>query len=508
MKKSRSELEPELPFSFQPCSNGEFAPPVRTDVERQAEQTYRRLIDAQARRLGITRRAFTESACGMVAGLWVMNQAAGCGHSSAARSPDGGFDREAGFDVPGDVSADQAAQAAADAKFDVDRDGVDDQDSAQQSVSGDEFVFDVQVHNRVPKPPWGPSTCDSGSTPMLCPTEFLREIFVASDTQVACLSGFPAARAADQPSIEARAKIKEIVDRLGGSPRLVIHANVRPAEGAAELDAMELDARGFPVAAWKTYPERQGLDTDEVGRPFIERARQLGIKVVAAHRGIGSDGGAWDGQWSPRDVVSAAKASPDFVFLVYHAGWQNGVAEDHPFNPADPAPRGVDRLIKAVLDAGLGSGQAGPRNVYAELGSTWFNLMRPQMLGQAAHVMGKLLKYLGPDRILWGTDCVLNGNPQTQIAMLRAFSIPESMQAAFGYPALTPEVKRKILGLNAAGVYRVDVQTLRRKLTNDDIAQIKLARRADPRALPPAFTPRGPRTRREYLAFLRWSGEG
>ena len=115
----------------------------------------------------------------------------------------------------------------------------------------------------------------------MCPTDYLSGIFVDSDTQVACLSGYPAARANDQPSIQARAKIKEIVDRINGSPRLLIHANVRPDEGQVELDAMTQDAGSFPVAAWKTYPPAtagRGLDSAGYGQPFIERARQLGIQ--------------------------------------------------------------------------------------------------------------------------------------------------------------------------------------------------------------------------------------
>ena len=78
----------------------------------------------------------------------------------------------------------------------------------------------------------------------------------------------------------------------------------------------------------------------------------------------------------------------------------------------------------------------------------------------------------------------------------------------YGYPALTAEVKRKILGENAAAIYGVDIQATRRQITSDDIGRIVLARRDDPRAFPRGPRPYGPRTRREYLAFLRWSGEG
>jgi predicted TIM-barrel fold metal-dependent hydrolase len=210
--------------------------------------------------------------------------------------------------------------------------------------------------------------------------------------------------------------------------------------------------------------------------------------------------GTWTELYSPRDVVAAAAANPDVKFLIYHSGWQSGVSENHPFNMADTAPMGVDRLIKALLDAGLGPNS----NVYAELGTTWFNLM--SNMNDATHVLGKLLKYLGPDRILWGTDSYNNGGPQGQIQAFRMFQISDAMQAMYGYPALTPEVKRKIFGLNAAAVYGIDPALTRRKLTQAEISGLSLARLADP-AWPRGPRPHGPRTRREYLSFLRWSGE-
>lgn len=539
MKKSDLETPPESPISFHPSSNGEFEPRPVTDQDRRAAAMYQDLVEQKSRRLGMTRREFTESASGMVAALFVINQVYGCSTSGAGGDAsgvggsggggpggagsggggpagagaggggaggseaggEGGFSRDAGFDVPNDVSASDVAGGAQDARYDVTQDTIDDAARADQVVAGQEFIFDVQTHNRVPAPPWNASTCNT-NTPNMCPTAYLSGIFVDSDTQVACLSGYPAARSADAPSTAARARIKEIVDRLGGSPRLVIHANVRPDEGMAELDAAAEDVMRFPaISAFKTYPPAmagRGLDSDAYGRPFFERARQLGVRVVASHRGIGSDSGNWTGLYSPRDVCIAAAANPDIKFLVYHSGWQSGVAEDHPFNMADAAPRGIDRLIKGLVDNGLGP----TSNVYAELGTTWFSLMNST--NQAAHALGKLLRYLGPDRILWGTDSYNNGGPQPQIQAFRAFSIPDSMQQMYGYPALTADVRRKIFGLNAASVYGVDPAVVRAKITQDQINAIVLSRREDPDWFPRGPRPHGPRTRREYLAFLRW----
>jgi predicted TIM-barrel fold metal-dependent hydrolase len=507
MKKSDpvdpAEELPQSPISFHPSSNGEFEPRPVTDRDRRAAAIYRGIVEEKARRLGMSRRDFTESAAGMVAALFVLNKVYGCSSNPKDSSRGGGFSRDAGFDVDQDVGPEDAARANADARYDASEEAIEDAARGDGAVAAEDFIFDVQTHTSVPSPPWDASTCDDDS-PMMCPTAYLAGIFVDSDTTVACLSGFPNPRQNDRPSIQARGRIKEIVDRLAGSPRLVIHANVRPDEGMVELDAMAEDAMRFPVAGWKTYPPAligDGLDSDRYGRPFLERVRETGVRVIASHRGIGDDGGNWNGRYSPQDVVAAAKAAPDIDFLIYHAGWQSGVAEDHPFNMADAAPRGVDRLIKAVLDAGLGPNS----NVYAELGTTWFSLMNN--MNQAAHAIGKLLKYLGPDRILWGTDSYNNGGPQPQIAAFRAFQIPQSMQEMYGYPALTAEVKRKIFGLNGAAVYGVDPALVRSKLTQDQIDAIMLARGDEPRRFPRA-RPHGPRTRREYLAFLRWSGEG
>jgi uncharacterized protein len=502
MKKSDSEAEPRSPISFHPMSNGEFEPRPVDDRDRLAAKLFRELVDEKSKRFGMTRRQFCESASGMLGALYVMNQAYGCS-TGGASAGDAGFTQDAGFDVPADVSANDAAQAAMDTGYDIQQEALDNPDAADAAVASEEFIFDVQTHTTVPAPPWTAATCTQ-NTPNMCPTAYLSGIFVDSDTDVACLSGYPAPRAMDRPSIQARAKIKEIVDRLNGSPRLVIHANVRPDEGQVELDAMTQDAGSFPVVAWKTYPPAtagRGLDSAGYGQPFLDRARQLGIKIVATHRGIGSDNGTWTGINSPRDVGPAAAANPDVKFLVYHSGWQSGVAEDHPFNMADAAPLGVDRLIKTVVDNGLGPNS----NLYAELGTTWFNLM--SNMNDATHVIGKLLKYLGPDRILWGTDSYNNGGPQPQIQAFRSFEIPQSMQVMYGYPALTPEVKRKIFGLNAAAVYGIDPQLTRRKLTQAEISNLSLARRGEPAGPRPRHRPHGPRTRREYLAFLRWSGE-
>ena len=67
--------------------------------------------------------------------------------------------------------------------------------------------------------------------------------------------------------------------------------------------------------------------------------------------------------------------------------------------------------------------------------------------------IGALLVALGPERIVWGTDCAWYGSPQPLIDAFRAFVIPDDMQLQFGYPPLTTDAKERILSTNAQALY-------------------------------------------------------
>jgi uncharacterized protein len=104
----------------------------------------------------------------------------------------------------------------------------------------------------------------------------------------------------------------------------------------------------------------------------------------------------------------------------------------------------------------------------------------------AAHVLGKLLLYVGEDRVLWGTDSIWFGTPQDQIQTLRTFEISSELQERYGYPELTDEIKRKIFGINAAKLYDIDPIAGRCEVNPDEIEAIRAS-------LPPART-YGPET--------------
>jgi predicted TIM-barrel fold metal-dependent hydrolase len=291
-------------------------------------------------------------------------------------------------------------------------------------------------------------------------------VFGTSETAIAVLTSTPGPADANVLTNPQIAAAREIVERYSGSERLLTHAIVHPNLEQIEHPEhlAELSARLRP-SGWKCYtlygpPSAAApdggwyLDDPVVGIPFLEAVRAVGPNIVAAHKGLGGPvAGASLPAASPRDIGPAAAMFTDIDFLVYHSGYE--IDSDRLEGAFDPmTPRGVDRLIASVADAGLGPGA----NVYAELGSTWFLMLRRPL--EAAHVLGKLLLALGPDRILWGTDSTWYGSPQPLIDAFRAFQIPDWMQEEFGYPALTADVKARILGGNASRVYGIDPTTL------------------------------------------------
>jgi predicted TIM-barrel fold metal-dependent hydrolase len=298
-------------------------------------------------------------------------------------------------------------------------------------------------------------------------------VFRRSETWIAIITCFPGREEVGESIFtngEGRA-CKVIMDQFAGTGRVYTHALIHPNLGEQELDRMEAIRDELQPSAWKLYtlwqaresiaagglPQGWFLDGDDVGVPFLERVRSVGPRMVCVHKGVdGIDARRAIPGSSPRDIGAAAVMFPDITFVVYHSGYQPDPSmTEQAYSPDRPEQFGVDRLIASLEEAGVGK----TRNVYAELGSTWFMVMRSPI--EAAHVLGKLLKTVGEDRIVWGTDSIWYGPPQFMIDAFRAFQIPPRMQSEFGYPALTSEMKRKILSGNAAPLYGIDLEAAR-----------------------------------------------
>src|SRR5204862_1667190 len=79
----------------------------------------------------------------------------------------------------------------------------------------------------------------------------------------------------------------------------------------------------------------------------------------------------------------------------------------------------------------------------------------------------------GEDRILWGTDSIWGGSPQSQIVRLRRLRIRDELIEKYHYPQLTDSLKDKIFGLNAAKLFDVDVKAARKAIKTDKLNAFK-----------------------------------
>jgi uncharacterized protein len=477
-----------LPVKLDTTTNGEFAPVPLWSVHHYANRLAHETATVNAKRLGLGRRHFLVSACGAATSLLGMNAA------YARAGFTGGW-----FDLPDDAALDlQVAQAA---------------------VAGNEFIFDVQGHFVNPTGAWtkllpegarplqfatedarcephrGPGTLDY----LRCvgPDQFVKDVFMDSDTDLVVLSFVPSTREGEPLKIEEAAATAGIVERLEGTHRLYLHGRVNPNQ-AGDVEGMDALAARYKISAWKTYtqwgPDGNGFwMDDDAGLALIEKARRLGIRNIAIHKGLPFGRKSYEHS-TCADIGRVAKRFPDVNFLIYHSGF----VTEQPEGPYDPKRSdGIDALCTSLAANGIKPGA----NVYAELGSTWRFLMRNP--DSAAHALGKLFRYVGEDNVLWGTDSIWYGSPQDQIQAFRTFQIAPALRDKHGYPEITRELRAKVFGLNALRIYPVPKDVLDKHLARDRVSVARAEYRADP---DPSFATYGPRTRREFLNFKAWGG--
>jgi len=322
------------------------------------------------------------------------------------------------------------------------------------------------------------------------------DFFMASETDLCALSFVPSALEREPLTIEEALATTRIVEKLAGTHRLYLHGRVNPNQ-PGDLEGMDELASRYPIAAWKTYtqfgPDRKGFWLDDPpGIALIEKARKLGIRNIAIHKGLSFGPQSYE-HATCADVGRVAKRYPDVNFLIYHSGFEASKKE----GPYDPARTdGIDALVTSLQANGVKPGA----NVYAELGSTWRFLMRDPE--QAAHALGKLFKACGPDNVLWGTDSIWYGSPQDQIQAFRTFQIAAVLRDKHGYPEITPALRAKVFGLNALRIYPVPADVLGKHVKADKVALEREAYRHERHD--PTFRTNGPRNRREFLNLHAW----
>jgi predicted TIM-barrel fold metal-dependent hydrolase len=215
--------------------------------------------------------------------------------------------------------------------------------------------------------------------------------------------------------------------------RLIVNGRFDPREGEAGLKQLEEDARRFNLQGVKLYTaewhngSRGWSLRDPTAQIFLDKCKELGIKNIHVHKGPTIwplDKDAFD----VKDVDSAATDNPELNFIVEHVG----------------LPRIEDFCFIATQEP----------NVYAGLAVVIGGLMhaRPQFFNR---VMGELLFWVGEDKMLWASDYAI-WEPKWQLEGFLDWKMPDRPEFS-DYPEVTTATKKKILGLNAAKLYGIEV---------------------------------------------------
>jgi predicted TIM-barrel fold metal-dependent hydrolase len=434
-------------------STDEFAPRPHSPADLQTIERVFEGVDDAHRRTGRSATQIVSDRVGTAIGLRELNRQWGAEY----------------FEIP--------AEATVDASI------------AEEVFASGDVVIDVQTHFVAPHssefwnaglavyrehaPDWWTEMDDIVERNL---AEYITNVFLECETAVAVLTSGPGVDENRTLWNDEMAATRELIDHLAGQGRMLNHAVVH-ADLPQEIEAMDEALELYRPVGWKVYtPGRPGadgwvggwmLDDEEVGVPFLERARELGTTLICSHKGLSG----FVDDASPRDIGPAARLFPDLDFVVYHSGYEFPLDDEENEGPYrdETADFGVNRLLRSLDDAGLAPGA----NVYAELGSTWFGLVRRPR--EAAHVLGKLIDRLGEDRVLWGTDSIWYGSAQPLIDAFRTFQIPDDMCERYGYSKLTPAIKDKILGQSAASLYGIDLERARRMAAADDLAWARAA---------------------------------
>jgi hypothetical protein len=388
-----------------------------------------------------------------------------------------------------------------------------------------DFIFDIETYcfdagewrtRNVMYPAFLNFLASCGAAdPLDCfnPQHYAEGMFLGSDTTMTVITGWPAsgcfperqllhhpALACGLPLSNAGARaVRDWINQRAKSQRCINHCVVMPNDFLEhQLEAMYavVSDPSWRCAGWTTYPawtsdtypSSQGYAqgffmTDPIGVKFVDAGLKLGVPNFAVHKGFPLPG--FDTAHNePTDIGPIASMFSHANFIIYASGFSAGTPSvahteimpyaEGPYDANATTPLGVNMLIrslissKVVQDPDVTKVPVAPHNVYAEMGGAWSSVMNN--VAEAQHYVGKLLKYLGPANVCWGTKGILGAGAQAQIAAFRAFTITPQYQEMYGYPALTPAIKAQIFGLNAARIYRVDPCAPRCAVTSTSFA--------------------------------------
>jgi predicted TIM-barrel fold metal-dependent hydrolase len=470
----------DSPIPTQSVSNEEFIPRPQSSQQKQVEALIGQMAEEKSKKLGMERRAFMASSMGLATAFLANNKVFG-NH----------------WDVDEIETLDPSA-------------------TEEKWPKGEYFIFDVQTHftnglalgfrnmEFIKNMKFQlKENADAYSFP-----NYMKEIFFDSETSMVVISGVPGKevhRDKNGNILEGKARTPGLagqilpswimaarrneINSLAGCQRALAQGNCAPnhywdkktngADKTALFEQMEQEIKVYQIDSWKWYchtdPGRSGngfrLDDEKLTYPFYEQSRKLGMKTFSVHKGYSSQSRTLGHLANPADVEKAALDNPDLTFIIYHSALKHDPSEPEFKKPGYFDPATGDFAWHDVL---MKIKERNPKmtNVYPEIGSAFGNLAIQHPI-MCQHLMGKNIKNYGVDHVIWGTDCLWWGSPQWVIDAFKRFQISDELCDKFGYKKLTKDDKAKIFGLNAAKIYKVDVNAQRKALPSDALEKLK-----------------------------------
>src|SRR5215510_1253863 len=307
------------PIPTQSVSSDEFMPAPQTAKQQEFESRIKEYGTTLAHQQGMSRRAFFTTAAGMAAAFVAMN------------------------DTYGRLYTVSRAEA-----------GTPEMANERAKELADQFIMDMHTHflrddtrlenfvrarEAVGKAGWNPALAGKPQTlEDLKFANYVKEVFLDSDTKVACLSGAPSDVPADWfLTNEMKAEARARVNGEAGARRMLSQAIFTPGQpGWLEqvdraIEELKPDSfKGYTIGDntnkhLSKYPWR--MDDEQVVYPFYEKCLKAGLVNITVHKGLFPPSVE---QRFPhllaysdvRDVGKAAKDWPQLNFIIYHGGYR------------------------------------------------------------------------------------------------------------------------------------------------------------------------------------------
>jgi predicted TIM-barrel fold metal-dependent hydrolase len=460
----------ETPIPTQIVSSDEFYPDPQNERQREVEARLLAMADDLGGKQAVDRRRFFQSAAGMAASFVAMNE------------------------VYGPLFEVSKAEAATPALAQERADALKDQfimDMHTHFLRDDTRIMSfLDMRKAVGKAGWNKQLAEKEQTiEDLKYDNYVKEIFLDSDTKIALISSAPSDIEQDwfltnEQMAQARERLNKSAATVG-SKRLMAHAIFTPGQPGwleklqAALELKPDSCKGYTIGdnthkEISRYPWR--MDDEEVAYKGYELMMKAGIRNVCIHKGLFAPAVEKQfpnlrGYADVADVGQAAKDWPQLNFIIYHSAYRH-VGGDPKEALAEFERTGRISWTSDLADI---PAQYGVNNVYGDVGQLFATTLVAEP-NVCAALMGILVKGLGTDHVCWGTDALWTGSPQWQIEGLRRLEIPEAMQRKHGFGPLGPAtgpVKNAIFGGNNAQLYNVNPKKAMLDFKGDRITQMK-----------------------------------